>query len=314
MGAPTTDRRFYRNWHKIRLVLRRIIAVFVVATATAFAACSSFQAETVDASSDAAVDARDAAEEEAPDVAVDDGADGRATSEYALAILADGPKAYWRMGAVTGGIVIPDETGGGNALTLVGSGYMTGAPGAFADDPAVYFSATAEAHAAKPGDLDFSGMQPSFTLECWARQVNPDAGIEAFPYLVSHVSGSDDDKSENGYFLYFRNDLLPATITAEVAAAGNITGYVTAPTMSEDWTHYALVVENGGATIYVDGAPKDTQSFTGTVQADPQRAFVVGGSTREPDLRHFTGYIDEVAVYAKALDAVAIAGHHGLRH
>src|SRR5262249_47616682 len=72
----------------------------------------------------AAIDATSSSDAGSPD----------ASSTYARMILADGPLAYWRMGAlVSGGIV--DETGNGNDLSPDGSGFDLQAPGAIAGDP-----------------------------------------------------------------------------------------------------------------------------------------------------------------------------------
>ena len=277
----------------------------------ALTACSTFSASTdppADGGTDGstpqgdAPDTSDAGDAGGPVLDADAG-----TSAYAAAVLADGPLAYWRMGAKTG-FSIANEVGGSNALLLQGSVGL-GAAGALSgdDDTAVRFDGLTKGYAvavdARP--FDFPSGVP-FTIEWWAKHEPVDGGSQ-FQHMISAAEGATP-VTGNGYFVYWSGD---TQVQVEFAApTHDIT--LTAPTPS-GWKYYALVFDGTNVSLVIDGTVEDSRLPTGTLAAR-QSSFVVGatsGSTPGAIGGYgFAGLIDEVAVYDKALSLSRINAHH----
>ena len=128
-----------------------------------------------------------------PDGATSDAQDSGGTlSAYALAVLADSPLAYWRLGE-TSGTTARDEKG---QFDGVYRGTPTlGAPGSLPRDPdkAVFFPGPPTSTYVELGDVSALDLERSpFTIEAWAK-------IDAFVgqnnnyyerYIVSKLGNS----------------------------------------------------------------------------------------------------------------------------
>lgn len=274
--------------------------------AGSFASCSSFteDAATVDdagtsdapALLDASLDSSTA--ETSLDAA-------RASTTYRDAVLADGPIAYWRMGNVDNGVSIRNEVDGGTALILQNIDDMTtGAPGALSSDPdpSILFHGK-NGHAIASDATRFQFLTPEvFTIELWARSTAPDAGGEEYPTLFSTSEGFD--QGTNGYLLYgvqttkrAQYNYGPSTLTALT-------------TMGTGWRHYAVTFDGTKSTLFIDGAMNVTKTADAGSAARVVR-FAVGSNPAYG--RYFSGAIDEVAIYDKALPFDRIAVHFGAR-
>jgi hypothetical protein len=235
------------------------------------------------------------------------GGSGPALPTYEETVLADEPLVYWRM-AIDGGVVVPDETGGGNDLVLQGSGHHFGVSGAIAgdSDPALGFDGAGSfAVASDARALDFADGA-AFTLEGWARRVN--GGESYFQYLFANVQGTAG--SRNGYLLY----LLPEPAsddgrraTFEYDQPGNELGISAGLPAEGEWAHYAATFAAGVASIYVNGTLADSSPIDGSI-ATRTAAFSVGRSSDAND-SFFKGDLDELAVYPRALPLKTIARH-----
>ena len=222
---------------------------------------------------------------------------------YADAVLADEPLVYWRMAAKDQ--VVPDATGGGNDLVLQGTGHELDADGAVRDDDgAIEFDgAKSFAIASSPRPLDFVGTA-AFTLECWARR--SDGGGGYFQHLLSNVDGVAGNR--DGFSLY----LLPEPVNdtprsvfeynrpaVEVSVWGQVE-----PVSS--WGHYVAVFDGGQAVFYVNGTLTSQKPVEGLLGPRTGPFAVARAST---GASFFKGTLDEIAVYAHALDAKAVARH-----
>ena len=227
---------------------------------------------------------------------------------YGDAILADGPLVYWRMSRVNARVV-PDETGGGNPLVLQGSGHVVGVPGVVGtDDAAIGFDGVSSfAIATDPRALDFAAAAP-FTLECWARREA--GGASYFQHLLSNLDGVANNR--DGFALY----ILPEPAQNETARSvferdrpGNDLGIFGAVTKAGAWGQYVAVYDGFDATLYVNGTLASSTPAPGNL-APRKTAFAVGRSASGSNF--FKGAIDEIAIYARALDAATIAKHYAL--
>ena len=74
----------------------------------------------------------------------------------------------------------------------------------------------------------------------------------------------------------------------------------------ETWHHIGWVDDNGTATLYVDGQP-DGGDFNYTRGTMALNTTTVGGIRRAVDSHFFTGQIDEVHLYSRALSQAEVA-------
>jgi hypothetical protein len=214
------------------------------------------------------------------------GAGGAVSSEYAAAVLADGPVAYWRMGEASGTTAV-DATGNGHDGLLKG-GVKLGEPGALNgdSDTAMYFDGTSYVDV---GDkLDFAGTA-SLSIEAW---VHPQAGKGG--YLGKGMY----DQGYKGYFIADNDSTIQWVREGAVASPPVIT-FTT-------YSHVVGTYDGLNLTLYVNGAKAGSKVATNPITDHPN-PFTIG---QVAGWGKFVGWIDEVAVYDKALDAARIKAHY----
>jgi hypothetical protein len=234
-------------------------------------------------------------------------------TSYPGIVLADGPLAYWRMG-IRSGSTVPDESGHQNDLVLQGGGHALGAPGAIAGDgdTAIRFDGVGSyATAVRPRDFDFPGSAP-FTIECWARREPLADGGEGayFQHLVG--SSASGPPNRNGFLLY----ILPTGVTGtspysafeyDVPDGGQV-GMQGPLAAGSTYGHYAATFDGTRASLYVDGVMATSQPVNGSMSVRNSELAV--GFEWSTGRYNFSGAMDEVAIYGKALSSVQIAKHH----
>jgi hypothetical protein len=282
----------------------------LVASLLVVGACSSFSSssEPPTGGPDAATpeggatDALDAADTSTPP-----GADA-ALARYPAAVLADGPIAYWRMGAKVGP-KIPNEVDPSNALILQGSAAL-GAEGALTGDVDTAMRldglSTGYAVAENARPFDFAGGVP-FTIEWWAKH-DIVAGGATFQHMIGAATGSTP-ATGNGYFVYWSGD---NAVQAELAAPTLVSTLTASPVAPMVWKYYALVFDGADVSLVIDGTVAATKAAIGKPSARSS-AFVVGATSGTTPSGiggyGFAGLIDEVAVYAKNLTVAQLATH-----
>ena len=291
-------------------------AIAVCAAGARFGACVSFSS----------TDAPPAIDGGSTDAPGSDGAVGDAnapeadadvdapSSAYAEMVLADEPVAYWRMG-VTSGATVRDETGHGNTLLLNGA-YTTGAAGAIAADPdtAIAFDGTS-AFASVASSVPFAfGAGVPFTLECWALREPRDGGDLDFEHVVSYFDVGESGPT-NGYLLYLTpNGATPqgATFEYSLSAQTESSAAAFAGAVPRQYVHFAAVFDSTTLTLYLDGRPTDPVPAPGDGGfAARESSFTVASSSAGAPL-YFSGSLDEIAVYPKALTAITVQRHHAV--
>jgi hypothetical protein len=288
--------------------------LFLATIVTAASACSllvdtnGLSGESADAAvasdapSDATADASDGAS--SADAAKESGVDaGDAGSRYANTVLADSPIAYYRMGARSGNVV-KDEIGGAE-LVLAG-GYTLAVPGAIAGDgdTAIAFDGTTAYAVANGGDGRFSFTGTAqYTVECWASWTPLASGVQ-YQHLIasSHGGGS----TRVGTLLYVEPTDVNAAFEWDPGAQHVTNASLPAPGA---FHHYAGVFDGSAAIVYVDGVAGDP-NLRGTDSMPAHADDLTVGSDGPPGFyNHFSGAIDEVAIYGKALTAADLQRH-----
>ncbi|HKT02025.1 MAG TPA: LamG-like jellyroll fold domain-containing protein [Rugosimonospora sp.] len=216
---------------------------------------------------------------------------GSATT-YAGAVLADNPRAYYRLGEATGLATGADSAGG--ALLNYGSAATLGAAGAIAADPDTAVTANGgcclgDAPAALPVN------NAARSVEAWVKP------SDSYQRWLLGWGGSATDRAFN------------------VGLAGDailVSGYgddlsFTAPSSLADglWHHLVITYSAGTATVYVDGAAVGTQSFAHPLNTMPTSLGLRLGSAHDGG-GGFYGGLDDVAVYPTALTAAQVAAHY----
>lgn len=300
--------------------LRAVFALLSASGVACFLACSSFEDSPDGATADPDASSTDVAltdavvSDDAPDPGRDAGDSGSLTqsAKYRAAVLADDPIAYWRMGKVESGVSVVDEKNNVNPLLLTGTDFTPDAAGVFDDDPAVWFGGASNASPIDPLPFGFTGKAP-FTLECWARRELPDGGgsEQSYQHLISNVEGSStapDGSTMNGYLLMTRTLDPVGTYASHGALAG---GPIEAkgPFVGDgEWGYVAMVMDGTNITVYVNGVAGETQAVKGNITTRVSAVLTIAKASN--DARWFRGYLDEVAIYSRALPAKNILAHY----
>ncbi|WP_414167510.1 LamG-like jellyroll fold domain-containing protein [Streptoverticillium reticulum] len=230
-------------------------------------------------------------------------------SLYRSMVLDQNPVSYWRLGENTGPVATsdaPSATGLNQALyrdvKLGASGAMFGT-----SDTAASFDGT-DSYVELPEDTIRTSTL--LTTELWFKTGKP--GV---------LVGFQDRRLTDGQ----PNDWTP---TLSVNSAGKLVGeywtghvqpIVSPASVNDDtWHHAALTAAGTTQSLYLDGALVGT--LDGVIDHRKQSFTYLGAGYSSAawdgqpgGVRHFTGLMDEVAVYHQALDATTIAEHYRAR-
>jgi hypothetical protein len=212
-------------------------------------------------------------------IADDDGE----SDAYASAVLADQPAVYYRLDEPDGGIA--HDASGHLRDGAYGSAFLHDVPGAIGTgNPAIASrtGAVVNNQIAAPSDWLTAGM-PEATLEGWVQ------GGEGSATLLHSDGAVSLELSSTSAAIHSADDQLIA-FSMPVLAAG--------------WHHLALVAKSGASALYVDGQAVAT-STTAFAGVGPPSA-VLNSTSNDSAL-------DELAGYAHALSAEAIARHFAAR-
>ena len=208
-------------------------------------------------------------------------------SPYTDAVGASAPWGWWRLG----------ETSGPGAADQIGltpgtwSGAVSyGLGGALAGD-----ADTAVSIGGSSGVSLGTGFSPAsaFTLEAWVNG----ASRSSTRYILSKGNAT------TGFHLY----AVSGYPSLRVSTTG-ATSTLTAPGQlaTGTWHHLAATLGGGVITLYVDGAPVGARALSGTVRAS---ALALTGGRYSSGGSGWSGRLDELAVYDRALTGAEVADH-----
>ena len=218
---------------------------------------------------------------------------------YADAVRADSPRAYWRLGELSGTTAAEDQ--GGPSGTYSGGVVLGVAPAIVDANRAAHFDGGNDKMAVPDpanGSLDFGTSD--FTAEAW---IKPSASDERG--IIAKRSGAagesywgvtvTDDPNHNGQ------------IRATYSDGTNVrTAYSSNGVLDGAWHHVVVWFDRDtGTTISVDGVRKFTPLGM-TPDVSNSAPVEVGKAATNP---YFKGDIDEVAVYGGLLPLHRIAAH-----
>jgi len=212
---------------------------------------------------------------------------------YATIVMADAPLAYWRLGE-TGGSAAADQLG--SSPGTFGTGSTLGVTGALASD-ADRALRTAGGSGQRPlvvahtSTLDL-GNGP-FTIEAWARRTT----TGTLDSLVDYGYGS----SPGGPTLAFVGDRIGLWQNGVGLIAQDI-----GTSLDTSWHHLAATWDGTTGRVYRDGvlvSGSSTSRVLG-IQTGP----LLIGANQDPG-EEFSGDLDEVAIYRKALTPAQLQAH-----
>ncbi len=229
-----------------------------------------------------------------PDASSSDaGPDGAASAAYRAAVLADGPSAYFRLDDASG---CADEKGG-TPCALAASGITRGVPG-IAGSSAIRLEQVAATLTTALADTD---LGKSFTIEAW---IAMDAASAVPAKNVADMEDYAPSRAGVTMFLF-----TASQFRTETWSSGQFLSYTLAAAALTPTVFHHIVVGYDATTKldfgYFDGALSE-----GGSQTDAAARPIV---THPLVFTGWTGAIDEVALYAKALPPARVLAHYGLR-
>ncbi|MDD5708052.1 MAG: LamG domain-containing protein [Kiritimatiellae bacterium] len=220
---------------------------------------------------------------------------------YAESVLESGPTSYWRMNDASGSVTVADSATNLplNPGSVVGTVYL-GVPGALTNES----GNTAMGDNAGGSVLVTNAeVGASFSLELWVKSATTNWNNWG-NFLSSRVA--------NGFEFGPTKDTKALTLYVANSSGALIllTSY-TVPSDITQWHHYAMTYSDtagvDNAKLYVDGVPVVNYNVTIARVADTLSSLYVG---RGISGREFSGTLDEVAIYGRALGADEIARHY----
>jgi hypothetical protein len=212
---------------------------------------------------------------------------------YKLAVLADKPVAYWRLGEASG-TTVADSSGKGITGTIAGgvtlkqAGALTGD----ADTAAAFNGSTGNVVVPDNAALHTAD---TFTLEAWVKRLSTSS--TRADTILSKGTGS--------YWFGFDGDRLALyKHSGGLIASANVLS-----TDTSSYHHYVATKSGATVHLYIDGVDRTGTLGSGTIASNNQKLYLgQNASNRE----WLNATLDEVAVYPTALTPTRIQAHYGL--
>lgn len=230
------------------------------------------------------------------------------TTPYFDMVQADAPLAYWRLNE-SGGTVAADSAGGDDAASYVG-GPSLRVPGVLLKDDAVGFNGTSQY---LDGTRSIQFDAGDFTIEGWFR-AGPYCSINCSKRQIWH-SGYNGGAAGVEIYLHEGGSNIGGNIGGRVLGASAPSAFFGSYGQHpNDWHHFALVRDDDKLLILVDGySNQPAGSVPNLLGADVDAAGVlprIGNGLGDSANRHWSGNLDEIAVYKRALTESEIVEHY----
>ncbi|MGO2053535.1 MAG: PKD domain-containing protein [Glutamicibacter sp.] len=221
------------------------------------------------------------------------------SSGYEQVVKADGPVNYWPISPADGSVLIdaahsddPQVTGG---ATLDGSTAIAGGSGQ-----------SLRLGSGAVQDTTRRTRPQEFSTELWVK-----AGLTQRGRLIGFGNGLTGNSTDHDRLTYL-NDLGRLSFGVTERGTKRV---ITSPLIYTDnnWHHVVSTLGEDGMRLYVDGAQVASRAST-TTALELDGFWRLGqdrvrGWSSAPT-SGFAGYLDEVAIYDKQLDAATIANHY----
>jgi PKD repeat protein len=218
---------------------------------------------------------------------------------YADAVHADGAVDHWSLGE-TSGATAYDQAGTADAT--IGTGVTRGAQGAISGDGdrAMTFNGASSGLVATNSAVP---APQTFSVEAW---------FQTTSRLGGKIVGFGNARTGNST-TYDRHMFMTAAGRVSFGVHDGAQRTITSTQAYNDgrWHHVVATMSRSGTTLFVDGV-RVGQLAAVTEARDYAGFWRIGGDTTWSGAPYFTGRIDEVVVYPRALSAAQAAAHHTL--
>lgn len=241
----------------------------------------------------------------------------KASADYPSMVAGMNPVAYYRLGTTN---PVPTEVPAVNAGSLgaaVDGEYQSmaasrGLPGAIAGDADTSVSivgATGQ-QVVVPFSADYNPNGP-FTVECWAKPDNTDAGNRAI--AISMVNGQNPGNADDRSGWCLRQSAGDWQMLMGFDYSDGATYYGTqlnAPgtASAEAWQHVVAVYDGAAVSLYVNGVLAATSPLGQPMLPNHAAPLILGD--RGYTGWDYNGLVDEFAIYTSALSAAEIQAHY----
>ncbi len=216
--------------------------------------------------------------------------------------------AYWRLDEGTAGAQVKDEESSGYNGTPNGAGGAQNLPQPATDVPTTLFKNTRSIHLDGTDDYisvgTFNVTGNAITLAGWykADTFGPTGND---PRIISKAI---DWQSNNTYWLLSVNDTTPTTGLLRFRLDNTTPterSIDQGATVTNVWTHIAGVYDGTTMRLYKDGVEVGNTAQTGNIRTGAHAVWIGANPPNVAD-RPFTGFIDDVRIYDKALTAAQV--------
>jgi hypothetical protein len=228
-------------------------------------------------------------------------------SKYSAAVLADLPHSYWRLndnladakGLVGGSPSCAPGTDCQQSLAFFGAGAIVGDPDKSIGSTCFAWDSTCGGnYLANMGtNFAYTGNQP-FSIEAWVKPVSLDAAMRA---VAANVEAPYPYR---GWGLTLTNTNVDFSRVASQAAGWTHASSGSA-LATNAWSHVVGTYDGATLRLYVNGVLKSSAASP-AAQENANANFTLGGSGGA----RLQGYLDEVAVYDRALTAAQVTNHY----
>jgi hypothetical protein len=235
---------------------------------------------------------------------------------YADVILADGPVMFYRFEEATGQKTKNYGTAGvaADGLWMTGNGEDDSVPvnvnPGTGPRPGEFLGFGTDNRSGKftgqegllwvNAQLQLLNNLSAFSLEYWVKPKNRASDPAAFGNRIGIVG--QNDAIEYGF-------INPSTIQIWTPGGGSLDTTYSFP--DETWHHVATIADGRTIKNYFDGKfINQVSATTANYGSSTYNVHVGGGGAFDATGNHFTGEIDEVAIFQKAIPAERIAAHY----
>jgi ferric-dicitrate binding protein FerR (iron transport regulator) len=229
-------------------------------------------------------------------------------AKYVEAVKHSHPSAYWRFEhADEGGIA--SEMNGDLPLRMVGDARVLKIT---ADNSVAVFQQVRKADALACDDVS-KLVAGDYTFEAWAMPASASSAAATIAHIHSSSQGSGMLCALRG--IKSGNETLFSARYLHRWPLGSTGGrdmYSKTRFAANSWNHIAAVRQQGTATLWLNGKPEASAENAAPLDAASLQ-LVLGRlyeDAKRGDARPFTGYIDEVAIYDRALSPTEIEKHY----
>lgn len=255
---------------------------------------------------------------------------GVQASDYPTTIQSLNPLAYWRLDETTASPAINTVANSGT-LGSAGNGHIVldvgkGEPGKVGSAARFVNNGNTVGYCGSKIDVPYNAaINPvaPFSVEFWAKPNSLGADGTGFCPLSCFDPNFYGGANRSGWLFYlnsagqwqFRLGLTSGYATTLNATGGNAT--------AGSWQHIVASYDGTTARIYVNGVLKNSSTPSAGWKPNPQMALRFGGTPLHGSLsdgpyvsnsglsgnRGYDGWLDEVAIYPKALSPDTVAAH-----